>query len=177
MIGAAIRNRRNTYMKIIPIYGDNRHAVPTRIREASRGIVLREGKILLSYETKTDQYFLPGGGREGDESPAACCVREIAEETGILTRAEECFLRIDEFYEEWQYISYYFLCTPVGETEMHLTEREREVGMEPCRISLAKATEIFSRHADYAAENEMKRGTYLRECTALREFSRLYGDK
>jgi 8-oxo-dGTP diphosphatase len=27
---------------------------------------------------------LPGGGREGDESPAACALRELAEEFGLL---------------------------------------------------------------------------------------------
>lgn len=48
-----------------------------------------------------------------------------------------------------------------------MTEREIEVGLEARWISLDEAIEIFSKHQDYADENEMKRGAYLREYKAL----------
>ena len=51
-------------METINIYGANRFETFTKTREACRGIVLSEDKILLTYEVNTDQYFLPGGGLE-----------------------------------------------------------------------------------------------------------------
>ena len=55
-------------MKEISIYGDNRFPEYTRTREACRGIAMRDGMILLSYEVNTDQWFIPGGGLEAHAS-------------------------------------------------------------------------------------------------------------
>lgn len=71
-------------METIQIYGDNRFEKHTKMRQACRGIVMKEGNILLTYEVNTDQWFIPGGGLEGTESKEDCCMRELAEETGFL---------------------------------------------------------------------------------------------
>lgn len=154
--------------RILNIYGENRFEEHTRLRQASRGILISGGKLLLTYEVNTDQWFIPGGGMEPGESPEQCCVRELAEETGCLVETREHFLTINEFYEEWLFVSYYFLCEQTGEGSTLLTEREKEVGLEARWVDFDKAVEIFSRHQDYAEENEMKRGAYLREYEALR---------
>ena len=73
-------------MSVIEIYGENRFPEHTKVREACRGIVIKNGNILLSYEVKSDQYFIPGGGVENTESLEKCAVREIYEETGFLTK-------------------------------------------------------------------------------------------
>ena len=39
--------------------------------------------------------------------------------------------------------------------------------MEPRWLPVERAIEEFSRHADYAATDEMRRGLYLREYKAL----------
>ncbi|MDD6467882.1 MAG: NUDIX domain-containing protein [Erysipelotrichaceae bacterium] len=154
-------------MKTIDIYGENRFEKYTRIREASRGIVIRNNEILLSYETYSDQWFIPGGGLEGKESFEECCIRELAEETGYIIKTKKEFLTINEYYEEWLYISHYFICDCIGETQRNLTERELEAGLEPRWIPIKEAIDIFSKHQDYASENEMKRGAYFREYQAL----------
>ena len=41
--------------------------------------------------------------------------------------------------------------------------------MEPRWISTKKALEIFSKHNDYESTDEMRRGLYFREFTALNE--------
>ncbi|MBQ0125773.1 MAG: exo-alpha-sialidase, partial [Clostridiales bacterium] len=74
-------------IKEIEILGENRHETFTKERVACRGIVARDGKILASKMEKSDFYMIPGGGIEGDETPDECCVREIAEETGIVAKA------------------------------------------------------------------------------------------
>lgn len=155
------------HMKTINIYGENRFKEYTKTREACRGIVLKEDSILLTYEVNTDQWFIPGGGLEDGESIQECCMRELAEETGCVVNVKESFLTINEYYEEWYFVSHYFICDSVGETERMLTEREIKVGLEPRWISLNEAINIFSKHQDYADEDEMKRGAYLREYKAL----------
>ena len=154
-------------MKTIDIYGENRFEQYSKVREACRGIVFDNGRILLTYEVNTDQWFIPGGGLEDKESIRECCVRELAEETGCVVESKEHYLTINEYYEEWLFVSHYHICEYIGETERALTEREMEAGLEPRWISLNEAIDIFSKHQDYADENEMKRGAYLREYNAL----------
>lgn len=155
-------------MERIEIVGGNYFGRWDHTRTACRGIVLRGDGILTSYETSTGQYMIPGGGLEPGESEADCCAREVAEETGVLVEPGEPVLEIDEYYENWKYVSLYFICKPVGECERRLTEREKKVGMEPRWVRVERAVAAFSRHQDYAATDEMRRGLYLREFTALK---------
>lgn len=156
-------------MKTIEIVGENYFGEWTETRTACRGLVIQGNRILMSYETVTDQWMIPGGGLESGEDERDCCAREVAEETGTLVQPSECVLEIEEYYENWKWVSRYFFCDVKGEAEMHLTEREKEVGMEPRWISVDEIMNIFSKHADYAATDEMRRGMYLREYSALTE--------
>ena len=158
-------------METINIYGDNRFESFSKIREACRGIVISDGNILLTCEVNTDQWFIPGGGLERGESLEECCIREVAEETGCQVESRYQYLTINEYYEEWKFVSHYFVCIVTGETSRKLTERETEVGLEPGWVPLEKAVEIFSKHKEYA-DNEMKRGAYQREYEALLCFLR-----
>lgn len=157
-------------MKIVEITGANAWEKFEKTRVACRGITLDEGRILLTYETNTDQWFIPGGGQEGEESLPCCCARELAEETGKKVAVGKEFLTLYEYYREWKFESHYFVCTIEGEAKRRLTERETEVGLEPRWIDLLQAVDIFSRHAEYEGINEMKRGAYLREHQALLTF-------
>ena len=154
-------------MKTLEIVGANYFGKWTEQRTACRAIVIRDGRILLSYETVTDQWMIPGGGLEPGEEEAACCVREVAEETGYIVEPSPCALELDEYYEDCRYVDRYFFGTVTGRCERQLTDRERAVGMEPRWLPVEEALAIFSRHADYAATDEMRRGMYLREFTAL----------
>lgn len=156
-------------MKTIDIIGDNYFGKWDKTRTACRGIIIRGNEILLSYETLTEQWMLPGGGLEGKEKESECCIREVAEETGILIRTSECLLEIDEYYEDWKWVNKYFIGEVVGTTETKLTEREEEVGMEARWLPIEEIKAIFSRHDSYADTDEMRRGMYLREYTALCE--------
>lgn len=51
-------------MKIIDIVGDNYLGKWNKTRTACRGIVIKGENILMSYETKNDQWMIPGGGLE-----------------------------------------------------------------------------------------------------------------
>lgn len=155
-------------MERIEIIGGNHFAHWRRTRTACRGIVLRGDAILLSYEARTGQYMIPGGGLEDGETPEVCCAREVAEETGVVVEVGACALEIDEYYEDWKYVSRYYFCSATGTTETRLTPREEVVGMRPRWVPIGCAIAEFAAHADYAATDEMRRGLYLREYTALK---------
>ena len=151
----------------VEIVGDNYYGKWDKTRTACRGIVIRDHRLLLSYETVTGQWMLPGGGLEEGEDERECCIREVAEETGFLISPSECVLEIDEYYEDFKWVSRYFFGEVTGETTVHLTEGEKEVGMEPRWLPPDEIIHIFSEHASYADHDEMRRGMYLREYTAL----------
>jgi len=53
---------------------------------ASGAIIEREGKVLMvkrKYPPRVDYWSIPAGFMEYGESPAACCIREVEEETGL----------------------------------------------------------------------------------------------
>lgn len=56
---------------------------------AAGAVVLRRGpepQVLVVHRPKYDDWSLPKGKLDRDEQPAACAVREVAEETGVQVR-------------------------------------------------------------------------------------------
>ncbi len=157
-------------MKTIEILGANRFETFSKTRTGSRAVIVRDGKILLSHETNSGWWLVPGGGLENDETPETCCIREVEEETGYVVKPLRQFLTLNEYYEEYCYISHYFVCEVTGSGQMRLTEAEKRRGLEPRWILLEEAVDLFSRHQEYADTSEEKRGSYLREYTALQEY-------
>ena len=163
---------RNEYRRIVQIVGKNYSGKWDKTRTACRCIVIRDGKLLLAHETATGQWMLPGGGLEPGEDERECCIREVAEETGYRIRPTDCVLEIDEYYGDFKWVNRYFLGEITGQTAVRLTEREKEAGTEPRWLPLEEIIRVFSEYASYADTDEMRRGMYLREYTAL---SRLCG--
>ena len=152
------------------ILGANRVEPHTKERACARGIVVKDGKILLSYIPESDFYMTPGGGVEDGETLSECCIREIAEETGYIVKphGDEPYFLLNELYHEYKFINNFFICGLTGEqTEIRLTEAEKTQSLVLKWIPLEEAFDIFARHGDYAATNEDKRGSYLRDYTAL----------
>lgn len=160
-------------MKIVEILGENRDAQYTKKCEGCRGILIRGGQILLSYESKIDQWLIPGGGLEAGESLKECCERELREETGVRVNAHTHYLTLEEYYHEWYFKSHYFLCGYLGECERALTDGEKERGLEPRWVDFDEALKIFGSFGDYESKNEIRYGAYYREYTALMEIRNL----
>lgn len=156
-------------MKFKEIIGENYLQKINKTRIGCRGIVIKDNKLLLSYETKTGIYMLPGGGLENGESDAECCIRELKEETGLLVEPTECLLEMHEYYGENKFIHKYFKCNIVGVTNSNLTKLEQEVGMQPRWLFINEAKEFFSNYKSYTKIDEMRKGLYYREYTALCE--------
>ncbi len=160
-------------MKIIEILGDDREPEYTKIVEGCRGILIRGGKILLSYEKKVDQYLIPGGGLEQGETLKECCERELREEAGIRVDAHTHFLALEEYYHNFYFKSNYFLCGYLGECECALTDEEKSNELVPVWIDFDKALKIFGEYEKYKETNEMRYGAYYREFVALTEVKKL----
>ena len=157
-------------MKTVEILGANRFETFTKTRAGSRAVIIQDGKILLSHETKSGWWLVPGGGMEEGETPEDCCIRETEEETGFIVKPLRQFLTLKEYYEEYLYVSHYFICEIAGTGRMRLTDAEKRRGLEPQWLPLREAVGIFARHQEYADVSEEKRGAYQREYTALLEY-------
>lgn len=157
-------------VKTIEIYGADAKKTVSKTRVGCRGIVVKGSQILISHEVNTDYYLIPGGGLESGETLEMCCIREVREETGYIVKPLHRFLTINEYYGDCKYVGYYFICEVTGEGEQCLTETERERGLIPEWIEMSTVLEMYSRYNDFAEINEDKRGSYLREYTALREY-------
>lgn len=157
-------------IKEIEILGDNRFETFTKTRDGCRAIIVKDGNILLTHERNSGWWLLPGGGLEEGETPEECVVREVEEETGVIVRPIDKFLHVYEYYEEYRYGGYCFICEVAGQGKLNPTEAEIKRGIEPKWIPFEEAVDIFSKHQSYAATSEEKRGSYLREYTVLLEY-------
>lgn len=146
---------------------------PEKERIASRGIVIDNGRILLSYEKNTDVYMTPGGGLELGETLRDCCIRELTEETGYIVNPQKRFLKIQEYCFETLYVSNYFICEIEGKAEQSLTDIEIEHGITPVWLDIEKALEIFG---EYSSKREDIASLYFREFTVINKYLEMNGD-
>ena len=142
-------------------------------RHACRGIIVKDNKILLSYEKKNNKYVIPGGGVEENENYITCLKREIKEETGYIV-TKETFLEIKEYFywnKNWEHIQHYFICDIISyENELNLTDREKEEGCTTKWVDIEKAIDIFSSYPSYLLADIATAGLYKRELVALKEY-------
>ena len=95
----------------------------TRTRRACRGVVLRDGLVLLShYPASGDLWMIPGGGKEAEETDRETVIREVAEESGYLIEPGECALEIIEYFGDLRHINHYFPASVAGQTEQKPTD-------------------------------------------------------
>ncbi len=142
---------------------------PERVRVGCRGLVVKDGKVLLSYEERTGVYMSPGGGLENGETFEECVVRELQEEAGFNVKPVKPFVKVKEYAFEVLWENNYFICEIQGECEKQLTENEKYNKVKAVWVDIEKAIEIFS---DYQSKDTDRASLYLREYTVLNKFVR-----
>ncbi len=162
-------------MRVIKIVNDDFLGRIDTVRHACRGIVIKEDKILMCYQQKEDQYIIPGGGVEDDESLVDCCKREIIEETGVVCQVNENFVDIDELFATMNHINHYFICNVLEENrQVHLTKTEQNEGLTFVWMSIDDALSIFEGYEQYRSINILRFGLYRREYLAIKTYIEFY---
>ena len=137
-------------MKHIQLINDDYKGYEKHLRHACRGILMRDGQMLLSYESKNGKYNIPGGGVKGEEALDRCCERELL--------------------DVWRHINHYFVCEFVEDTGVQqLTEAEMRAGYQPVWLPLKEAMKIFGNYEAHHKTDIADYGRYRREFTALKE--------
>ena len=143
---------------------------------AMETFLIRDGNVLLGYETIGKKYIIPGGGVEEGETLEQCCEREMLEETGLRVRATQNYLEIEEKFDVWNHINHYFVCEFIEDTGVfHLTEQEEKAGCICVWKPLDEALEIFGKYESLRKINIADYGLYRREYTALKEYKAFAG--
>ena len=155
-------------MKTIKIIGDDYLGKFDVVRVSSRCVIIQNGQILLSFMKNRNAYMIPGGGKEENESQYQCCLREVEEETGNVVKISDCVLEIEEYYHNEKYISRYYIGKIRKKGTQQLTEVEEEEGLEPVWVDVDTAIETFETGYAQEGADEMLKGMYLREYTALK---------
>ena len=111
-------------------------SLPELRRTAVRGIIFRDGKLLL-IQSKVGELKFPGGGQDEGESDMDTLIRETLEETGFhvipetvreFGEVEEIRLSIHEPMI-WHPINHYYFCEVTDEQEeCHYTDNEKKHG-------------------------------------------------
>lgn len=117
-------------------------------RQAARGIVLRDDRILLLFTERYNDFSLPGGGVDQNEDIQVALKRELEEETGarnVEVRAHYGF--IEEYRPHWKpdydlmhMTSHFFVCDVAPElAAVRMENYEIANGMRPVWIGVEKA--------------------------------------
>ena len=117
------------------------------VRKASRGIIIKDNKVLMIYSNAFNDYTFPGGGVKRDESYQKALYRELSEEVGAkgikIVKAFGQTLELRRSFhhkgEQYRQISKYFVCRVASFGEQNLEKREEDHGAEPVWIEPAKA--------------------------------------
>ena len=120
----------------------------TIYREAVRGIIIDNEKLLMIYSSKDGDYKFPGGGVEIGETYEETLIREVKEESGAtITKILKDFGKVLEYdrpsekeFEVFKMTSYYYVCrvnTLLG--AQSLDKYEQELGFKPIWVDVDDA--------------------------------------
>jgi 8-oxo-dGTP diphosphatase len=113
---------------------------------ACRAIVKKDDKYCLMHLTKHNIFTTPGGRIEDNESLEECLEREVLEETGIIVKALEKKVTTTEYFVDSVWTMHYFTVEIIEMgKEIHLTDEEKDLGMEPVWKTLEEVLDIFEK--------------------------------
>lgn len=143
-----------------------------KTRLGARGIVIRDdGKIAIFNKTNKNEYKLPGGGIENDETPEEAFKREVLEETGCIVEIIEK-LGITEEYKgqsNFKQISNVFYGKVIEDTkQLHITQKEKDEGAKLLWETPQKALKLITECYDKLVKSDYE-SVYATKFVVLRD--------
>ncbi|MBN1968179.1 MAG: NUDIX domain-containing protein [Candidatus Delongbacteria bacterium] len=140
-------------------------------RLAVRGIIIKDGNILLVHLKNKNEFKFPGGGSNGNESIENILKREILEETGgIVKEIKRKIGTVIEYNKkENDIIDFFKMTSEYYEVDIednlvnqNLDPWEKDLEFTPIWISIKEAFEINSKKI---RSNEIKDSAWMRRET------------
>lgn len=148
----------------------------TIYRDAVRGIIVKDNKLLMIHSKTNGDYKFPGGGIDMGENHKQALLREIKEESGTnLTEIEGEFGKVIEYntpleqeYDVFKMTSYYYICKVDNVFgEQNLDQYEKDLGFKPVWVDIDEA--IKNNNIIMNGNNESKPRWLSREIYMLGE--------
>ena len=147
------------------------------LRVAVRGIIFKDGKLLM-IQSDFGELKFPGGGQEKGESDEATLIRETLEETGyrVIPSSIRPFGEVEEkrlsVHEPmiWHQINRYYFCEVEREQgECRYTESEKKYGFRQVWYTLEDAIRINGDNLKIEGEHAWNQREYT-VLKLIREF-------
>ena len=123
-----------------------------RHRFGARGIVLNDlSQVAIIYKEKKNEYKLPGGGIEGDETPEEAFLREVLEETGCIVEISNFLGIFEEIKSQDNFLqtSYVYFAHVIEDTKKyHYTKQEIEENTKLLWCDLDEAIRLLQSSED-----------------------------
>ena len=115
---------------------------------AAGGLLWRDGRLAVVHRPRHDDWSIPKGKLEGDESPDAAALREVDEEVGCRARITAYAGRVEYEVNEAPKVVFFWHMEPAGEGSGPSEEVDRVEWLAP-----EEAVQLLS----YEAERELLR--------------------
>ena len=116
------------------------------IRYASRGIVIKDNQVALINKQNKNEYKLPGGGIENNETKEQAFYREILEEVGCEVEIKDYLGMIieEKSNTNFKQISYVFVANVINDTNhLNLTKKEIDEGTRLLWVTPQEALDLI----------------------------------
>ena len=147
------------------LYDDKR---PNVYREACRGIIFKDNKLLMVYCEYFNDYSFSGGGLEKDEDKIVCLKRELEEELGVIVDNVKPFCELTEktmsmyyYMHKLEKKNYFFTCDIVGEVESKLEDYEKEIFDKVEWFSILEIENLYKKEVENVGKMIHKRDYFM----------------
>ena len=109
-------------------------------RRTSRAVIVSDDALVFSFMRNRNQFVLPGGGIEPEETPQECAIRECQEELGLVITSDTVQAIVREYYNGiLRFENLYVRGTFNGErTPLQHTQEEDDLGIAELWLPLTQ---------------------------------------
>ena len=128
------------------------------VRNAVRGIVIKDGLIGMVKVEKYDCFIFPGGGVDEGESLEVALKREMLEEAGLIVDISKHLLTTETAEYRFTHVNHFYLCEIIGTGESCLTDIEIDLDMHFEWIPINELYDYFLNYHDdlrFGEENKV----------------------